>query len=201
MRARRFHKIQDVIGEHLFDAHLPHGGLQADDLIGGQHRLQVIDRLAGAVLRQDFTLGGSIRITDDQPHQEPIELTFRKRIGALEFEWVLRREHEEWRPEMMSPAVDRNLPFAHRFEQSRLRSRRGSIDLVRQYDLREDRARLKHELAGRLMKEARPEHVARQEVGCKLNPEKRAIETARDRLGQQRLPDARHVFDQQVPLG
>ena len=40
-----------------------------------------------------------------------------------------------------------------------------------------------------------------QQVGRELQPRERAVDRARERLGQHRLPDAREVLDDQVTLG
>ena len=45
--------------------------------------------------------------------------------------------------------LDADLLFAHRFEQRRLRARRGAVDLIGQHDVGEDRAGLEIELCWR----------------------------------------------------
>ena len=47
--------------------------------------------------------------------------------------------------ELVRGVVDRDLAFAHRLEQRRLRARRGAVDLVGEDDVREDRAALELE--------------------------------------------------------
>ena len=98
-------------------------------------------------------------------------------------------------------AVHRHLPLAHRFEQRRLRSRRGAVDLVGEHDLGEQRAGLEDELAGLLAVDRDADQVAGQQVGRELDAGELARQAAGERLGQQRLADAGHVFEQQVPVG
>src|SRR5688572_28004418 len=99
----------------------------------------------------------------------------------------------------MRMAVDRDLPFVHRFEQRRLRLRRGPIDLVRQQKITEDRPGL--ELEGLLMRVVNryAEHVARQHVAGELQSMEAARNRSRQRLCERGLANPRNVFDQQMP--
>ena len=94
--------------------------------------------------------------------QEPVELAFGQRIGAFELERVLRGDDQERPRQRQRLAIDRDLPFAHRFQQGRLRPRRGAVDLVGQHDVGEDRPAVKDELALLAVEDAAAQDVAGQ---------------------------------------
>src|SRR5258708_7068373 len=93
---------------------------------------------------ENVALSAAIGITQLQAHQETIELTFGQRVGAFEFERILRGQHQKRRTQGMSDAVHRYLLVAHRFQQRRLRPRRGAVDFVGQYHLRKKWTRLEY---------------------------------------------------------
>ncbi len=136
-----------------------------------------------------------------QPQQEAVQLTLRQRVGALELIGVLGGQHEERRAQRPGLAVYRHLPVAHRFEEGALGARRGTVDLVGEDDVGEDRARLEDEGALALVVDADAEQVAGQQVRRELDAVKGARQAAGDGLGQQRLADAGHVFEQEVAFG
>ena len=64
-------------------------------------------------------------------------------------EWVLGRHHEERLGQPMGDAVDGHRVLAHCLEQCRLHLRARAVDLVREHHVREQRAGLEAERAGR----------------------------------------------------
>jgi hypothetical protein len=77
---------------------------------------------------------------------------------------------------------------------------RGSVDLVGQNDVGEDRAFLDAELPGVGLVDERPDEVRRQQVRGELDPLVAGLDAggqARDRRG---LGQPRHPLDQQVPV-
>ena len=77
----------------------------------------------------------------------------------------------------------------------------GPVDLVADDEVGEHGAGLELELARLLVEDRHAGDVARQQVRRELDAAHRAVDGAGQRLGQHRLPDARDVLDQQVPLG
>jgi hypothetical protein len=55
------------------------------------------------------------------------------------------------------------------------------------------------ELSGALIVDGDPEHVAREEITCKLHAPEVAADRACECSGEGRLADARDVLDEQVP--
>ena len=124
-----------------------------------------------------------------------------QRVGPLHVDRVLRRQHHERRLEPVGDAVDGDLPLLHALEQRRLRLGRGAVDLVADDDVGEHRPRLELEVALFGVVDAHAGHVAGQQIRRELQPADRAVDRAGERLGELGLADARHVLDQQVPLG
>ncbi len=95
--ARRIEDIQQVMLQAFLEANLADPLLQGDHFAGRQHGPKLIDRLAAAVLVQDFLLGGAGRIADAQAQEKAVELAFRQGIRSLEFVGILRGQDEERR--------------------------------------------------------------------------------------------------------
>ena len=98
-------------------------------------------------------------------------------------------------------SVERDLALLHRLQQCGLRLRRGTIDLVAQYDLGEHRARPELDPAALPGPDANAGDVRRQQVGCELDPPERAPERPGQRLGEHGLADAGDVLDEDVAFG
>ena len=98
----------------------------------------------------------------------------------------------------MRRAVDRDGGLLGRFEQGRLGPRVGAVELVEHDHVGEHRAGPEPEPERLVVGHHRAGHVARQEIGCALDPVERAADGGRDDLRQQGLADTRDVLDQQV---
>jgi hypothetical protein len=104
------------------------------------------------------------------------------------------------RRELVRDAVDRHLALLHALEQRGLRLRRGAVDLVDEQDVGEDRPGAELELVRPLVEHVDAGDVGGQQVGSELEARERAVDRARKGFGQARLPHAREVLDDQVPL-
>ena len=192
-------QIDDVAAQLVIHADGPHHLLAPDDLVGGDHGLDVVDRMLELLPREHrrFFLGR--RIPQVEADQEPIELGFGQRKGSLMVDGVLSRDDQERRFQIECRAVDGDLALAHRFQQRGLGARRGPVDLVGQDDLGEDRAGPELELGRLLVEDRGAGDVGRQQVGRALHPLERRPDAAGQR--QHRLGHARHILEQDVPLG
>ena len=149
---------------------------------------------------QDRFLGLGIRIREVDLHDEAVELGLGQRVGALVLDRVLGRHHHERALERVRGAVDRDLALLHALEQRRLRLRRCAVHLVDEQQVGEHRAGLELEAVRALVVDVHAGDVGREEVGRELKPRERAVERARERLREHRLPHAGKVLDDQVPL-
>ena len=101
----------------------------------------------------------------------------------------------------MDRAADGDAVLLHRFQQGRLRLRRGPVDFVGQHDLGEDRARLEREdplAVRRFGDDVGADDVGRHQVGRELDAVELQVEHLRQRPHQQRLAEAGHAFEQRV---
>ena len=162
---------------------------------------QVLQRLRGGVLVEHGQLGGRVRVADADPRGEAVALRLGQRVGAVHLDRVLRGDHEERAAQPVGDAVHRDLVLGHALQQRGLGLGRGAVDLVRDHDVREHRPGAELELLGAPVVDRHAGDVAGQQVRGELDPAHRAVDRDRQRLGQRRLADARHVLDQEVPLG
>jgi hypothetical protein len=94
----------------------------------------------GVLLRgedRDFVVG--LDVAKRELHRETVHLRLGKRIGAAEFDGVLRGNDKKQIGEIAPFAIDADLAFAHGFEQRRLGAGRGAVDFVGEQDVCKDR--------------------------------------------------------------
>ena len=76
-----------------------------------------VGRAVGAGrLKQYLSLGGAIRITDIDFHQEAVELGFRQRIGAFLLKRVLRCQDVKWLGQVVTGSGDGHMLLLHRLQ-------------------------------------------------------------------------------------
>ena len=94
------------------------------------------------------------------------------------------------------------VPLRHRFQQRRLRLGRGAVDLVRQHQVGEDRARLKRELPAALRWSSSRMLVPVMSAGIRSGVNWMRLNCEVERFGQRphqhRLAQAGHAFQQRV---
>ena len=100
--------------------------------------------------------------------------------------------------------TDRDAAFFHRFQQCRLRLRRGAVHFVGQHDVGKDRSRLKLEklLAHRVfLNDVRSGDVGRHEIRRELDTGKLQVHDVAQRGNQLRFSQPRHAFQKNVSAG
>ena len=86
------------------------------------------------------------------------------------FQRILGGQHHKGLSQAAGHAVHGNLPFLHGFQQGRLGTGRGTVDLVRQHKVGEELAGPELELTGLLVVEIDAGQIGGQQVGCELHP-------------------------------
>src|SRR5262249_51195856 len=124
------------------------------------------------------------RIAEAKADQEAVELRFGQRERSLVVDRILRGDDEERRLEGVGLAVDRDAAFGHRLQQSRLRARRGPVNLIGEHDLREDRPGAKLELRRLLVEDRYAGDVGGQQVRRALHAFEGAADAASQSPGQ-----------------
>jgi hypothetical protein len=116
-------------------------------------------------------------------------------VRAVVVERVLRRDDEERLGQRCVTAVDGHARFAHRLEQRRLHLRARAVDLVGEHDVREQRAGLEAERAGRQARvglgQRAADQVRGQEIARELDAPERRVDAARERVRERGLAHAR----------
>ena len=191
----------DVAAQALLDVHLARLLGEPHDVVGVGDRHERVERRRVRLLVEHLRLVRERRVAEVEPHREPVELRLGQRVRALVLDRVLGRDHHERALERMRLAVDRHLRLLHALEERSLRLRRRTVDLVDEQQVREDRPGPELEAVRPLVVDVDARDVGRQQVGRELEPGERAVERARERLREHRLPDAGKVLDDQVALG
>ena len=101
----------------------------------------------------------------------------------------------------MRVIIHAHVTFAHRFQERALRFRSSTVDLIHQHDVGENRSAAEFEGVARLAENGHSQYVGRQQIAGELDPAKCAVKTPGQRVGESGLPDARHIFNQQMTVG
>ncbi len=128
-------------------------------------------------------------------------MCLRQGIRSFVFDRILRGNHHEGLRQRTRHAIDRDLPFFHRFEQRCLSFRGSAVDFVGQQQIGEHRPLSKAELRGARVVNQRAGDVARHEVGGELKSLRVERERGGERSHQQRFRHAGHAFEQHVAVG
>ena len=137
---------------------------------GAGDALYVVERRGrDAVMREPQHRGlvGRVRIADVDLGEEPVELGFGQRVGALVLDRILRREHEKRIGERVRLPVDRHLVLLHRLQERGLRLRRGAVDLVGEQQVGEHRPPAEDEFVA--AHRHRPGEIGREHVRRELH--------------------------------
>ncbi len=188
------HRVAD---DRRVDVHLGDEPLQLGQALQVEDAPQLGRRLQRTL--HDRELLVVTRVADQDLEHEAVDLSLRQRIRALRLDRILGCHDEERVRDEVRRLADRDLPLLHHLEQRRLHLRRRAVDLVGEQEVAEDRTELGVErlLPGPV--DAGADEVRRHEVGRELDPLERAAEHVRRRLDRQRLREAGHALDQQMP--
>ena len=163
------HDVEQVVLDGLSDVDLLHRRDQCGDTLRLHRRGQIDQRVLAAKALQHGALVLSLRVADVGAEEKAVELRFRQGEGPFQLDRVLGGDDQEWARQRMGLAFDRDLPLFHRFQQRRLGTWTGAVDLVGQHHVGEDRARVKLELAGALAEDQRAADVGGKQVGRELD--------------------------------
>ncbi len=139
-----------------------------------------------------------IEVAEPDPGDEPVELCFGKRVGALVLDRVVGGEHHERLRQQVGAAVDADLPLAHRLQQGGLGLGRRAVDLVAEQQVGEHRPGAEHHVPGARVEHGRAGEVGRQHVRGELDPGELKAQRGGERAGEQRLAQPGEVFDEDV---
>ena len=128
------------------------------------------------------------RVFDEQLGQKPIDLGFGKRVRPFVLDRILCREDGKERREPVRLVPQRDRPFFHHLQQSRLGFRWRAINFVREKDRREDRSLAQLKSLRRKLKGLGANDVGGHQVGSELHPPEFQAEQSREPLATRVLP-------------
>ncbi len=197
--ARREHQADRVVDGCLVDHDSPRSELKLDDVgrIEQAGRLRWLVRHAG----DDRPLLGRGRVVDRDPHEEPVALGLGERVDALGLDGVLGGHDQERLRHREGATADRDLPLGHRLQQRRLDARGGTVDLVDQDHVGDDRPGLDVEDLRRGPEDPGPDDVGWDQVRRELDAIEGAPEDPRQGREQQGLAEAGRSLEKDVSLG
>lgn len=155
-------------------------------------------------MRDDLREDVGVDAGDVDLEEESVELGLRDGIRALEFDRVLRGEHEERIGQGARLAEERDGMFLHGFEHGGLRLRRRAVDFVGEQDVREDRSFDESEGSPSLsvfFEHGCSGNIGRGQVRSELNASEIDVENLCDRLYDERLGETWHALQKAVSLG
>jgi len=199
--ARAVDNFEGVVVKAGVDLHVGDGALHGEHVTQIRDRLERVERIVADTLAQDFPLRVVRGVAHFDAHEEAVELGFRKRIGAMMLDRVLRGDDKERLGEQLRSAVHADLGFVHGLEKGGLCARRGAIDFVGEHDIGEDRTGPKFKLARFGIVNADAKNVARKQIRSELDALEGAMKRFGESLSQGGLADARNIFDEQMAAG
>jgi hypothetical protein len=179
--------------------HLLSGPLQLQHLVGGEQGAG--SRGPRAHPREDRHLLQLVGVRQVDLQQKPVTLRLGQVVDTVGFDGILRGQHQERFGKGETPAADAHLSFGHRLQQSGLHLGRCAVDLVGQDDVAEYRPQFDVEGLRRRPPHPGPEDVGGHQVRGELQTTKCAAHHRRHGAHRERLGDARHALQQNVPTG
>ena len=189
------HRVAD---ERRIDVHVEHRTLPRTQLVEAEHLAEL--RCGLQLPLHDRQLLVVLGVVDEDLQHEAVDLRLRQRIRALRLDRILGREDEERVGHRIRGVSDRHLALLHHLEQRALHLRGRAVDLVREEEVAEHRAELRLERARVGPVDPRADEVGRHEVGRELDARERPAQHGGRRLDRERLRQAGHALDQEMPL-
>ena len=149
---------------------------------------------------EDLVLVVLAGVAELEAEQEAVELGLWEGERALELDRILGGDDEERAGQEGGLALDGELAFLHRLEESGLRAGGGAVDLVGEDDLGDERPLAEGEVLGLLVEVVDARDVGGHEVGGELDSLEGAAEGAGDGLGEGRLAGAGDVLEKDMAL-
>jgi hypothetical protein len=191
-------EARDVLANRLLDGDSGGGLASGPEVLQRRHGVEVVDGVVADDPVEHLRLLIGFGVAQVELLHEAVEFGHREFVRAVPFDGVLGRDNGERLRQVVRLAVDGDLRLLHRFQQCGLRLGRRAVDLVAEDDVGEHGTGAEVERLGLLVEDVDPGHVRREEVGRELDALERPLERLGDGAGEHRLPDAGHVFEENV---
>ena len=200
MPPRRGDQIEHVLLDLVVDVHAAERFARLEHVRATRARLE-LRQLGEAGAPQDLLFLGALGVADPDLEHEAVALRLGQRIGALLLDRILGREDQERLLELQALVAERDLLLLHRLEQRGLHLRGGAVDLVREHEVREQRAALRREGSIARVVDHRPGQVRREQVRGELDAAELEREGVREAPHRERLREPGDALEQDVPAG
>ena len=193
------HDIHDIFLDLLVQINFFHDLTGTQNILRLQNGIGYRERLF-QILPNDQFLFVFLRVVDHHFQHETVNLSFRQRISTLLLYRVLCCHYQERLIQFISHIAYRHLTLLHRFQQSGLHFCRGTVNLIRQNKVSENRTFLHHELLFLLGVNHRTHHVGRQQVRGKLDSTEFSVNNIGKGINRQGFRQPRNTFQQNMPV-
>ena len=168
--------LDQIAAEDGIDVYLANQPLDAEDVVRRRHGPKGTQRIG---VLESLQHGGLVvfrGVAEAEAQQEAVDLRLGQREGALEFDGVLRGQHQEGRGQWHGILIDGDLPLGHGFQQRRLGPGCGAVDLVSQDNLGNHRAGAELELPVVLVVVMDAGDVRGHQIGSELDAAELAVQ-------------------------
>ena len=201
MHPRRPHQLCRVLIEHIMHKHLLHLRLHLKQSGNIRRRNDIFQWISGASPFQDRDLIRQLRIAHTQTDQKPVHLRLRQHLRARRTGWILCRDHHKRLRYLTGNPLHRHLPLFHNFQKGGLSLRRSPVDLIRQKQIAENRARLIDKTLQIFPVYGKARNIRRKHIRRKLHPPCLQPKRPGKRYRHGRLSHTRDIFHQDMTVG
>ena len=194
-------QAHDIIQHRVGNLYIAQVVLDIEQVIAGNHGLDVVERVGIATGLEDIDLVLARRIANGQANHKAVELAIGQRLSARRAHRVLGCDTHEGTRDLMRLPINRHRAFFHNLEQGRLRLCAGTVDLVAQQHVAVDGAPHKAKHAGVAVEHRKARNVRGQRIGRKLHALKVQTQCTRKSQSQRRLAGTGHILQQDVAAG
>ena len=194
------HNINNITLDFLVHIDVFHNLARLDNLVGREN-LVGLRECALNVLTHNELLFFLLRVADNHLEHKTVHLRLGQRISSLLLNRVLSGHYKERLFELEGGVANGDLLLLHRLEQCTLYLCRGTVNLIGQNKVCENRAFLYAELLGFGAVNHCSNHIGRQQIGCELDSAEPCVDCLRQRVNCQCLGQSWKAFKKNVPIG
>ena len=200
MGAGLFHERGHIVQNGVAHIHFSHVLHQSQQFFLVDHGVGTVKGIIHMAVAENVDAALVVRVAHADADEEAVKLGIGEHRRAGRTDRVLRGEDDKRVRQSIRLAVHRDLVFLHRFQQRGLRLAGRSVDLIRQQQIRHDRAGLVDELVRLFVVDREADDIRRHGVRRKLHTARLQSKDFRKGHGCRGLADARHVLHEHMAL-
>ena len=193
------HNINNITLNLLVHIDVFHNLASLDNLVGREN-LVGFRECALNILTHNELLFVFLRVADNHLEHKTVHLRLGQRIGSLLLNRVLSGHNQERLFELEGGVANGDLLLLHRLEQRTLNLCRGTVNLIGQNKVCENRAFLYAELLGFGAVNHCTDDIGRQQIGGELNSAEPCVDGLRQCVNCQCFGQSRKTFEKNVSV-